>query len=563
MRRYNLTHRARLVSGLVLFAYVATHFANHSLGLFSLAAMEAGREEFLWFWRAPLPTAALYLSLAVHVALALWALYRRRTWRGIRGAEIMQLVFGFSVPPLLAGHILATRGLHELYGLEDSYAFVINSIWIVSPYYGVQQTLVAILAWVHGCIGLHYWLRLKPWYRPVMPWAFGAVLILPVLALLGFAAGGREVERLLADPQWAAAFRDSLELVDLRSGASWAYGVRDSGQLAMAALLALVLLARIARTLVERGLGTITVTYPGRQVRLRPGNASVLEISRQFGIPHASVCGGRGRCSTCRVRVGPGAEHLPPANEDEALVLRRVGAPPDVRLACQIRPSADLAVTPLLPPNASVREAFARPDYHQGIEREIAVLFADLRGFTGLAEGRLPYDVVFLLNQYFRRMGRAVEDAGGRVDKFIGDGVMALFGVDGGIEAGCRGALEAARAMGAAVRELNAELAHDLPRPLRVGIGLHCGHAIVGEMGYGRTMSLTAIGDTVNTASRVESACKDFDAELVFSAQLARRAGIAVEGLRAERIQLRGRTESLAVYVVVKAETLARPAAPV
>ena len=556
MGRFNLAHRLRLVSGLVLFAYVATHLANHSLGLISLAAMEAGRSVFLGFWRAPVFTAALYGSLAVHLALALWALYRRRTWRGIRGAEVMQLAFGFTVPPLLAGHVLATRGLHEFYGLNDSYAYVINAIWIVSPYYGFQQTLITFLAWVHGCIGLHYWLRLKPWYRPAVPWAFGAALLLPVLALLGFAAGGREVGRLMADPQWAAAFRASMNVADLRPAASWAYGVRDSGQLAMGALLAMVLLARIARGMVERGLGTITVAYPSRQVRLRPGGASILEISRQFGIPHASVCGGRGRCSTCRVRVGAGALQLPPPNDDEARVLARVGAPPDVRLACQIRPRANLAVAPLLPPNASVREAFARPDYHYGNEREIAVLFADLRGFTGLAEGRLPYDVVFLLNQYFRRMGRAVEDAGGRVDKFIGDGVMALFGVDDGAEAGARQALTAARAMGAAVRELNAELAHDLPMPLRIGIGLHCGPAIVGEMGYGRTMSLTAIGDTVNSASRIEAASKDFGAELVFSAALAQRAGMVVEGLRAEKISLRGRTESLTVYVVAKAETL-------
>jgi adenylate cyclase len=535
MGRFNLAHRLRLASGLVLFAYVATHLANHGLGLISLAAMETGRGIFLGIWRWPPMTAALYGSLAVHLALALWALYRRRSWRGIRGAEILQLVFGFTVPPLLAGHVLATRGLHELYGLNDSYAYVINSIWIVSPYYGFQQTLITFLAWVHGCIGLHYWLRLKPWYRPALPWAFGAALLAPVLALLGFAAGGREVERLMTDPQWAAAFRASLNLADMRPAASWAYGVRDSGQLAMGVLLALVLLARFAREIVERGLGAIILTYPMKQVRLRPGGASVLEISRQFGIPHASVCGGRGRCSTCRVRVG---------------------APPDVRLACQIRPKANLAVTPLLPPNASVREAFARPDYHYGNEREIVVLFADLRGFTGLAEGRLPYDVVFLLNQYFRRMGRAVEDAGGRVDKFIGDGVMALFGVDDGAEAGARQALNAARAMGAAVRELNTELAHDLPMPLRIGIGLHCGPAIVGEMGYGRTMSLTAIGDTVNSASRIEAATKDFDAELVFSARLAERAGMRAEGLRAERIQLRGRAESLMVYVVAKAETL-------
>ena len=83
----------------------------------------------------------------------------------------------------------------------------------------------------------------------------------------------------------------------------------------------------------------------------------------------------------------------------------------------------------------------------QGSEREIAILFADIRGFTALAEGRLPYDVVFVLNRYFSAMGRAIESAGGRVDKFIGDGVMALFGIESGPQAGCRAALAAARLM--------------------------------------------------------------------------------------------------------------------
>ncbi len=118
-----------------------------------------------------------------------------------------------------------------------------------------------------------------------------------------------------------------------------------------------------------------------------------------------------------------------------------------MRLACQLRPSGDLQVTPLLPPNAVARDGFRRPDYLQGMEKEIAILFADIRAFTQLSEQKLPYDVVFLLNRYFAEMGRAVEGAGGRIDKFIGDGVMALFGLDSGVEAGCREALAAARAM--------------------------------------------------------------------------------------------------------------------
>src|SRR5262249_22201710 len=154
-----------------------------------------------------------------------------------------------------------------------------------------------------------------------------------------------------------------------------------------------------------------------------------LEASRMAGIPHASVCGGRGRCSTCRTKVEGLREAIPPPAPEELKVLHRVGAAPDVRLACQLRPHGELRATPLLRDNGQARDGFRCPGYLQGAECEIAILFADLRAFTQLSERKLPYDLVFLLNRYFAEMGHAVEAAGGRIDKFIGDGVMALFGL--------------------------------------------------------------------------------------------------------------------------------------
>jgi len=179
-----------------------------------------------------------------------------------------------------------------------------------------------------------------------------------------------------------------------------------------------------------------------------------------------------------------------------------------------------------------------------------------MRDFTAMAENRLPYDVVFVLNRYFAAMGMAVEEAGGRVDKFIGDGIMAVFGVEKGVEAGCANAILAARRMAERLIEVNSALAHDLDRPLRIGIGIHAGPAIVGEMGYGRATAVTAIGDAVNTASRLEAMTKELDAQLVLSEPVARHAGVDLSAFPAKEIEVRGRARALSVRVVKNALVL-------
>jgi adenylate cyclase len=211
---------------------------------------------------------------------------------------------------------------------------------------------------------------------------------------------------------------------------------------------------------------------------------------------------------------------------------------------------------PLLPAGAGARDLRVQVNPGQGVEREVAVLFADLRAFTRMAEGRLPYDVVFVLNQYFEAMGQAIEEQGGRVDKFIGDGIMALFGVDREPVTACREALAATRAMALALERLNQHLAHDLSEPLRIGIGLHAGPVILGEMGYRRATSLTAVGDTVNVAARLEALTKDFEAQLVVSARLAESAGVDLSAAELREIEIRGRRRPLRVRLLADARSL-------
>src|SRR5512132_1998836 len=187
--------RLRLWSGCVLFTYVTLHLSNHALGLISLDAMETGRVWFLGLWRSPVGTAALYTSLLIHPLLALWSLYRRRTLR-MPAWEATQLLLCLTIPPLLAGHVVGTRLAHEWYGQVDSYHRVALSLWALRPGLGIRQVTLLTVAWLHGCVGIHFWLRLRPWYPRAVPWLFATALLLPVLALLGFASGGREAAAL-------------------------------------------------------------------------------------------------------------------------------------------------------------------------------------------------------------------------------------------------------------------------------------------------------------------------------------------------------------------------------
>ena len=543
---------ARLASGLVLFSFIALHLANHALGLISLAAMESGRDRFLGLWRSLPGSALLAAAIVTHLSLAVHSIYLRRQFR-MQPLEAAQLALGLCIPVLAVDHVLNTRFAHIYYGLQDSYAFFLLLFWKLRPELAAWQTVLVLVAWTHGCIGIHYWLRAKAWYGRARLALYTGALLLPVLALLGFVQGGRTVVALAEDPDWVSrAFRqarapDAAARATLKSASD---GFLGGG----AGLLLLTLGARAARQWRERRR-SMRITYPGERAVSVPHGYSVLETSRHAGIPHASVCGGRGRCSTCRVRVAGDAAMLPPASAAEARVLARVGAAPDVRLACQLRPLGDIAVTPLLPPSVDAAQALTGGRM-AGDERVICILFADLRGFTRISEKRLPYDVVFLLNRYFETVGGAIERCGGVANQFTGDGVMALFGIESGAQTGARQALAAAQEMQRALARLSADLSAELPAPLKLGIGIHCGRTVVGHMGRGVATYLTAVGDAVNTASRLQDQTKQFSCQLIISEQVAERAGFDASGFRREEITVRNRDEAIAIRIIEDVESL-------
>ena len=238
-------------------------------------------------------------------------------------------------------------------------------------------------------------------------------------------------------------------------------------------------------------------------------------------------------------------------------MLKRVGGAANVRLACQLRPTCGLSVVPLLPATAATLDAFPHVEDFAGQELEVCVLFADLRGFTRFSEHKLPYDIVFFLNRYFESMNRAVDEAGGIANQFTGDGVMALFGVESGPAQGCRDALNAAEAMVDALAKMSVEFAGELEGPLQMGIGIHVGGAVVGKMGRGSATYLTAIGDTVHVASRLQELTKQYQCQLIISQPAATQAGLDVARFPRHEITVRNRTDPIAIYVVGNVDWLA------
>jgi adenylate cyclase len=180
-----------------------------------------------------------------------------------------------------------------------------------------------------------------------------------------------------------------------------------------------------------------------------------------------------------------------------------------------------------------------------------------MRGSTKLAEKRLPFDTVFIVNRFLGAVSKAVIECGGQPNQFVGDGQLALFGLSCNHETACRQALRAAAAIAVHVDELNQFLSHDLHEPIRFGIGIHGGEVIIGDIGYLDHMVFTALGDAVNVAARLQDMTKNLGCEVVLSDEVRATAGVAADVLPEQEVPIRGRAEPMLVRTVVDARTLA------
>ena len=521
--------RTRIVTGLVLFAYSLLHFLNVGMGLFSPVALEVMQDGRQIFTRSVPGTLIIYGAFIIHAVLALASLAGRGTLR-MPLREAVQTGFGLMIPFFLITHIVFTRGAHEIFGVNDEYGYLIGLIWdSVSAW---TQTALLLLVWVHGCIGLHVWLRGKSWWRAAQSWLLGGAVLVPGFALAGFIAEGRRVSAAFADPEVAPALLEQYRWPD---GAAFEAMVawKDVGVGAVWAVLGLSALLYGLRWLLRRRR-SVTINYRDGPRLVAPKGLTLLEMSRTGGVPHTALCGGKGRCTTCRVIVEKGADHLDAPSAAETKALDAVAAGPNTRLACQIQPQDDLTVFRVFQPDGSRSRAHA----NTGEERRLAILFLDMRGFTARTTGQLPYDVVFLLNRFFDAIVPAITRAGGTVDKYLGDGLLAVFETRDE-KSSATAALRAAAGIGEALEAFNAELSREGGAEVRIGVGLHLGEIVLGEIGAGKAPR-TIIGDAVNTASRLEAKTKDLGVPLLVTKDLLEVADITLADERFEVLELRG-----------------------
>jgi len=549
--------QVRLVCGLVLFAYLVSHFLNHALGNISMDALAIGVTYHTLFWQF-LPVAiAFYTAALVHTGLGIWALYERRQFRW-KAIEPLQLVLGLSVPALIITHLTGVRLGQTLFGHEKLYPQVFFAFWVAWPPKKWLLFAVLLISWIHGCIGLYFWLRMKAFFKRAAPFLLAAAVLVPTLAMLGLYQGGRSVVEDSDSVEWRA---ENLSRAKVGTQAEQAVlnTIENYFLIGYLGLLGLVLLARGARTLHERRGGMISLSYGnGRTVRV-PKGLSVLEASLRNNMPHASVCGGRARCSTCRIRVIGDCSGLPEPSQREAFVLNRVGAAdPSIRLACQLRPTSDLSFFQLFMPHAMTANAHAASPARIGQERYLVSMFVDMRGSTMLAEKRLPFDTVFIVNRFLGAVSQAVIECGGQPNQFVGDGMLALFGLGASPQIACRQALKAAAMIAANVDELNQFLSHDLREPIRFGIGIHGGEVIIGDIGYRDHMVFTALGDAVNVAARLQDMTKSLACEAILSEEVRITAGLAADDLPQQEVAIRGRGEPMIVRSVTDAKMLSK-----
>lgn len=290
-----------------------------------------------------------------------------------------------------------------------------------------------------------------------------------------------------------------------------------------------------------------------RVVEVPAPGSTILDISIANKIPHFRECGGHARCTTCRVRLLDGLQHVSPRSPVEVKVAQERGWDASTRLACQTRVHGDVTLERLIKSGADVSHLqLEEVPAELREELPLAILFCDIRDFTPFVERQLPYDVVHMLNRFFTDLGEPILLNNGIIYQYVGDEITGLFGVDReDPEKSCLNAIRAGLGMLEALQELNNVLAADFGTTFDIGIGAHFGPTIVGHMGHPSHRQFAVVGDAINVASRVQAMNKSLGTRFLVSQDLLDRIPHATIDGKPTTARLKGKHDTFHLVEVV------------
>jgi len=284
-------------------------------------------------------------------------------------------------------------------------------------------------------------------------------------------------------------------------------------------------------------------------------NNSLLEATLAAHLNHAHACGGQAKCSTCRVSVVKGIENCIPRNVAEQKMAKKLNFPSEIRLACQTKIVGDISIRRMVADKLDmdlISEQFSEDSkIALGSQQKLTIVFIDIINYTSLAEKFPPYDIVHVLNRYYRIMNTVIQENNGIISDVAGDGILAIFGANTENDNSVLDAIHAIEGMNKKLEIFNVYLNENFNIEFGIRAGVHYGNVIIGPFDTGTMKKLAVIGDNVNYASRIESANKKFGTKLLLSEEAYKKIRKKYPNNNSFKTPLKGKTGQYNLYEIV------------
>ncbi|MDY8135656.1 adenylate/guanylate cyclase domain-containing protein [Aquimarina sp. 2201CG5-10] len=283
-----------------------------------------------------------------------------------------------------------------------------------------------------------------------------------------------------------------------------------------------------------------------------PEDSTILDATLSADIHHTHACGGQGKCSTCRVSVMKGIDNCNPRNEAEQQIANKLSFPLEIRLACQTRIKGDISIRRMVSDKLDMDLISEQFSENSGIalgrQQELTIVFVDIVNYTSFAEKFPPYDIVHVLNRYYRIMNTIITENRGVISDVAGDGILAVFGTDKTSENSVLDAIHTIEGMNKRLKRFNKYLEENFNTNFGIRAGIHYGSVIIGPFDTGAMKKMAIIGDNVNYASRIESANKEFGTQLLLSQEAYQEVATIYPKCDVFETQLKGKTGKYKLY---------------